>query len=67
METYILPLQKCLNVLEVESNILNPPKLSHFALWCSVLLRDIKTQLFILGNLNGKTYYFRFGILFSYL
>ena len=30
-------------------------------------VRDIKTQLFKLGNLNGKTYYFRFGVLFSYL
>ena len=29
-------------------------------------IRDIKTQLFILGNLNGKTYYFRSGVLFSY-
>ena len=31
------------------------------------LIRDIKTQLFILGNLNSKTYYFRFAVLFSYL
>ena len=30
-------------------------------------IMDIKTQLFILGNLNGKTYYFRFGVLYSYL
>ena len=25
----------------------------------------MKPQLFILGNLNGKTYYFTFGVLFS--
>ena len=31
------------------------------------LIRDIKTQLFIWGNLNSKTYYFRFAVLFSYL
>ena len=28
-------------------------------------ISDIKTQLFILGNLNGKRYYFRFAVLFS--
>ena len=30
-------------------------------------IRDIKTQLLIMGNLNSKTYYFRFAVLFSYL
>ena len=28
-------------------------------------IRDMKTQLFILWNLNGKRYYFRFAVLFS--
>ena len=28
-------------------------------------IKDMKPQLFILGNLNGKTYYFTFGVLFS--
>ena len=28
-------------------------------------IKDIKTQLFILGNLNGKRRYFRFVVLFS--
>ena len=28
-------------------------------------IKDMKPQLFILGNWNGKTYYFTFGVLFS--
>ena len=28
-------------------------------------IKDMKPQLFILGNLNGKTFYFTFGVLFS--
>ena len=55
-----------IRTLKTKTQFLRPPfqlsangvfrmKAGHFLRWP---IRDIKTQLFILGNLNGKTYYF---------